>query len=230
MPITALALLRIAQPATHLRVQALSDSVIVHTELDFAAEPAQLSIALADQLGEPLREHQDPRGILFIPSVAAPTGGSYQAVVAEVGEGGVWGPLPLELSTDSVQQSDFGDLLGSMLAQLPPSLLASAQAAASGDRAALGAMGAQVQSLLGGAPELSGLTQQLSGLMAHTAPPVGAELDALEQMFSGFGASEAAQSSLREMVLGMQAELMRDPSKLETLAKQLFSAGEPEKK
>jgi hypothetical protein len=109
-----------------------------------------------------------------------------------------------------------------MLAQLPPSLMASAQAAMSGDRDALGAMGAQLQSLLGGSPALSGLAQQLSGMMEQREKPVGEELAALENMFSSFGASEAEQSSLREMVINMQNELLSDPSKIDQITKQLF--------
>jgi hypothetical protein len=221
MPITAIALLRTAKPATSFPVAELSDSVLVHTSLDFGADPEELSVALAQQLGQDVFTHEDERGIFFIPSVAAPKGESYEAVIAEVGEGGVWGPSPAQL-VQSVQQADFGELLGGMLAQLPPSLMASAQAAMSGDRDALGAMGTQLQSLLGGSPALSGLAQQLSGMMEQREKPVGEELAALENMFSSFGASEAEQSSLREMVINMQNELLSDPSKIDQITKQLF--------
>jgi hypothetical protein len=232
MPITALALLRIAKPATALRTDELTDSVIVHTDTDFSVEPEELAGRLREQLGEDvLAHHDDPRGILFIPSVAKPSARSYEEVIAEVGEGGVWAPLAAG-AAGWVQSSGFGDLLGGMLAQLPPSLLASAQAAALGDAHAMNAVGAQVQALMSASPELAGLAQQLTesvGQRVAEAPPPGEELAALEQMFAGFGGGEAAQSSLREMVLGMQAELMNDPDKFQQLARQLFQA-DPTKK
>ncbi|MET0285406.1 MAG: hypothetical protein ABW352_13080 [Polyangiales bacterium] len=234
MPITALALLRIGKPATlgsrtegprastvH-RADALADGVILHTSLDFASDPEDLSVSLATELGEALIAHDDPRGIFFIPSVAAPQATTYEAVIAEVGEGGVWGPSAAQLA-ESVQQTDFSEILGGMLAQLPPSLMSSAQAAMAGDRNALGAMTSQLQSMLGGSDALAGLAQQLGGMMEQREEkPAGEQLAALEQAFSSFGASEAEQSSLREMVINMQTELLNDPSKLEQLTQQLF--------
>jgi hypothetical protein len=222
MAITALALLRIGKPATAHRVDPLADGVILHTPLDFASEPEELSVSLATELGQALFEHDDPRGIFFIPSVAAPQGKTYEAVIAEVGEGGVWGPSAAQLA-ESVQQADFSEILGGMLAQLPPSLMSSAQAAMSGDRDALGAMTSQLQSMLGGSPALAGLAQQLGGMMEQRQEkPAGEQLEVLEQAFASFGASEAEQSSLREMVINMQTELLSDPSKLDQLTKQLF--------
>ncbi|HEX5655732.1 MAG TPA: hypothetical protein VFX59_00995 [Polyangiales bacterium] len=223
MPITALALLRIEKPATSNRVQTLSDGVILHTQLDFSSDPEDLSMALANSVGEALFTHEDPRGIFFIPSVAAPKATSYDAVIAEVGEGGVWGPSPAQLA-ESVQQTDFGELLGGMLAQLPPSLMSSAQAAISGDRGALDAMTSQLQAMLGGSPALAGLAQQLGGMMDQREPPAGEQLAAIDQAFASVGASEDDQNSLREMVINMQTELMNDPSKLDQLTQQLFGA------
>jgi hypothetical protein len=221
MPIAALALLRIDKPATSQRVDVLTDGVILHTQLDFASDPEELSVSLAAQLGQALFAHEDERGIFFIPSVAAPAATSYDAVIAEVGEGGVWGPSPAQLA-QSMQQTDFGELFGGMLAQLPPSLMNSARAAMSGDHDALGAMASQLQAMLGGAPALSGLAEQLGGMMQSQEKPAGEQLAALDQMFASFGASEADQSSLREMVLNMQADLAEDPAKLEQLTKQLL--------
>lgn len=164
MPISALALLRIAKPETSQRVDQLSDGVIVHTTLAFSEDPEELSAALALELGPQLFAHADPRGIFFIPSVAAPSAQSYDGVVAEVGEGGVWGPSPTQL-VDSAQHADLGELLGGMLSQLPPSMMASAQAALAGDPAALGAMTSQVSELLGSSPALAemmrGVQQEL---------------------------------------------------------------------
>lgn len=228
MPITALALLRIAQPETPHRVDVLSDGVLVHTTSAFSSDPEELTMALATALGEAVFAHDDPRGIFFVPSVAAPKATSYDALIAEVGEGGVWGPSPIQIA-ESVQQTDFGALLGSMLSQLPPSLMSSAQAALGGDSDALGAMTSQLQAMLGSSPALAGLAEQVGELMAQQPQnkPAGEELAALDQLMAGFGASEADQSSLREMVLNMQHDLMSDPSKLEQLTRQMLAEKKP---
>lgn len=208
MAITALVLLRMPPSSTSERVTALTDGVILHSELDFSLEPEALSQALVERLGEALFAHEDPRGIFFIPSVAAPRAQSYEAVIAEVGEGGVWGPSPLSLM-QSDDSADLGALLGGMLAQLPPSLAASAQAAMSGDPAALAAMGAEVQALIGAAPALTQMLAQLTGEQAAEPGEQGPE------------------SPLPQLMREMQEQLMSDPSKLEQLMQQMF--GDPKK-
>src|SRR4051812_13525457 len=98
MTIEANALLRIADAkpleGQDLRFAQLDDAILLHLRTGFAAEPEQLSERVEELLGPALAQHDDPRGILYIPDVAAPRSRSYDAVVAEVGEGGVWGPLP----------------------------------------------------------------------------------------------------------------------------------------
>src|SRR4051812_1915521 len=95
MAIEALALLKVSplaaptSPGSH--VEKLDDAFIVSIGASFAADPEALGEALLHAVGEDtLALHQDPRGVLFIPSVAAPKARSYEAVVAEVGEGGTW--------------------------------------------------------------------------------------------------------------------------------------------
>lgn len=232
MPIHALALLRVPpfpQRASALRVDLLADASIVHTRESFANEPEQLLARLLQLVGaDILAQHSDPRGVLFIPDVALLKARSYEAVVDEVGEGGVWAPLAV-LAVDD--DGDLGALLGNMLAQLPPSLLTAASAAAQGDRGALDSLGTQLQSLLGSSPGLQSLAGQLSGMLGqpgpHTlpaepelaAPP---ELAALEQMFAGFGGGEAASASLRQLASQMQSELAADPEAFQRLAQQFL--------
>jgi len=43
-------------------------------------------------IGAAASQHMDPRGVFFIPDVAAPRARNYDAVLEEVGEGGLWGP------------------------------------------------------------------------------------------------------------------------------------------
>ncbi|MDB4991480.1 MAG: hypothetical protein JWN04_6658 [Myxococcaceae bacterium] len=165
MPIEALALLHLdtlpAMPS--VQVDRLDDASIVHTGASFTAEPEALLEALIALVGaDALADHDDPRGILFIPHVAAPSARSYEAVVTEVGEGGVWAALGAE--QEPADFGDFGALLGSVFAELPPSLMSAATAFAQGGPqggGSLEAMAAQVQALLGSSPALQSLVGEL---------------------------------------------------------------------
>ncbi|MDB4976016.1 MAG: hypothetical protein JWN48_4357 [Myxococcaceae bacterium] len=236
MAIQALALLHTVTLQTDgaTRVDRLDDAVLVHTGAEFAAEPEDLAEALIARVGaEALADHDDPRGILFIPDVAAPQARTYEAVVAEVGEGGVWAEL--ESADEPGQDADFGALLGNVFAQLPPSLLAAASSAASGDRGSLDQVAAQVQALLGSSPALQSLAGQLSGMLGQAGgttsgpqPGAPAELASLEDMFASFGGGDGANAALRSLASNMQAELERDPEKMQQLAQSLLGADAPD--
>jgi hypothetical protein len=174
MPITAIALLRISPaqlpPLAGKRVQELDDAVLLHTGENFAREPAELSLALHALLGGALDLHQDARGIFFVPDVAAPSARSYEQVVAEVGEGGVWAPL-VDALGDEAEGGDLGALLGNLLGQMPSSLLAAANAAAHGQPGAIEAMSAQLSQLMSKSSELQGLAAQFAGMLDQATPP-----------------------------------------------------------
>src|ERR1700753_3225255 len=93
MGITAIALLKIPGLVSAQRVERLDDAALLHTAEEFGDEPLALSLAVRALVGDALDEHSDPRGIFFIPSVVKPSARSYDAVIEEIGEGGVWGPL-----------------------------------------------------------------------------------------------------------------------------------------
>ncbi len=183
MAIQAIALLSIADlqlPAEppvdkRLRVQRIDDAVLLHTGLGFSAEPEELARGVRGILGEALDAHADPRGIFFIPDVAAPKARNYAAVVAEVGEGGMWGSLPDESSAASLgMPAGFEAALGSMLGQLPSGLLDSlTQAATRGDMGALQQASMGLQTLMQTNPQLAGLAADLekSALQAGLMTP-----------------------------------------------------------
>jgi len=238
----ALALLRFdpaVLAASSVPFQPLRDGLIVQTGADFANEPAQLRAALLARVGpDALAKHVDPRGILFLPDVAAPSSSSYDAVVSEVGEGGVWSaPADAEAGPFGAA-GGLGALLGSVMSQLPPSLLSAASAAAQGDRAALDTVSAQVQALLGSSPALQDLAGQLSGMFGQPPPsaatsaqppsPPSGDMASLEAMFASFGGGEAAKSSLHALAGHMQAELANDPEHFEALAKRLLGDTPPD--
>lgn len=95
MSIDAVALVRIPgwQPAPQLFAIALEDAFLVPTTAPFASEPDELGLALRDRLGDALDRHDDPRGVFMLPDVASPRGKTYDAVIEEIGEAGVWAPI-----------------------------------------------------------------------------------------------------------------------------------------
>lgn len=199
MPITATCLLQIPNlplpSAGPVRVEALSDSVLLHTTLDFADEPDDVAGAVRSVLGEALAsQHQDARGVFLIPSVAAPKARSYAEVIAEVADGGVWAPWTAsDVTVDlplSAAGPELAGMLGSMLGQMPKGMFEQA-ATSLREPGALQELLAQGQSQL---PELAGMLQAM-GIS-------GTELSSLTQ--------------------GLQDELARDPSRLLAMAEGLF--------
>jgi hypothetical protein len=161
MTIHAIALLRVSREslpeAARARAKALEDGLLLTTDASFADDPEELSVAVRAVVGPALEtEHRDPRGIFLIPDVVTPTGSTYEAVVDEIGEGGVWGPLVDSLDLPEGPQA-FQAMLGNLLNQLPSSLIAAANAAAQGQPGAFEAMGAQLQGIIGRSGPLSEL-------------------------------------------------------------------------
>jgi hypothetical protein len=205
MSIAAIALLRVTAPlASQVSVQPLEDGVLVQTGLDFAEEPEVLSSALHALLGRALlAEHDDPRGVFFIPGVAAPKSRRYDAVIEEVGEGGLWGPLPTPQLTAAGE--NLQALLGNLLGGLPPSLAAAGQ-----DPAALRAA----------TPRMHGLLEHPAELEAMLKP----YLPQLNQLLAGAGV-DLNSPDMQRMAEQMQAELEHDPKRLADFAEQLFAEG-----
>ena len=63
-----------------------------------------------------LEGHDDPRGVLFFPDVAEPRGRTYDEVVAQVEDGGVW--VPASVLTPAELQARQARLLSSVQAML----------------------------------------------------------------------------------------------------------------
>jgi hypothetical protein len=206
MPIAAIAVLRVNVPfAAQVTTQPLEDGVLVQTGLDFAEEPEVLSSALHALLGPALlAQHDDPRGVFFLPDVAAPKARRYEAVIEEVGEGGVWGPAPSSQLTAAGSGDDLGALFG-LLGGMSPSLGAAGQ-----DPAALRAASAQLQ----------GLLQHPAELEAMLTP----YLPQLNNLLAGAGI-DLNSPDMKRMAEQMQAELEHDPKRLAEFAEKLFAEG-----
>lgn len=86
--------------------EALDDgSFLLHTFQPFALFAASDDVAHTwlDQFGEALGDvHDDPRGILFFPDSIEPEVSTYEGVVEEVGEEGMWIPLVPELDANAL--------------------------------------------------------------------------------------------------------------------------------
>jgi hypothetical protein len=170
MPITANALLRIEPltpiPARAGRITRLDDCILLHTQADFSEEPASLSRTVREKLGEVIDLHTDPRGIFFIPSVAKLSARTYDAALAEIAEGGEWGPLrapELPFGAAAMGAGGLGALLGGLLEQMPPGVLESVGAAARGQPGAFEAATAQLRAAVEGSSDLQNLAGKLAG-------------------------------------------------------------------
>lgn len=216
MPITAICLLQLRgapQLPTQgpVRVEALQDGLLLHTPLDFGDEPEELAGAVRSLLGDALAsQHRDPRGVFLIPSAAAPKARSYDAVIDEVGEGGVWASWA-GAQPSAAGMPDLSGLLGGMLGQMP----GLAEAAAN--------LRADPDALRQASAALPGLLQQPGGL-AEMLQSSSSQMPELGQMLQGMGI-DLASPEVQEITRGLQQELARDPSRLFQLAEQMFAGG-----
>jgi hypothetical protein len=240
MAITAIALLRVEPPAGLAkqagRITRLEDAILLHTRADFSDEPASLSRIVREQLGEALDAHSDPRGIFFIPDVAAPKARSYEAVIAEVGEGGEWGPIrAAELPFGAAGAGGaLGALLGSLMEQMPSSVLESVGAAARGQPGAFEAATSQLKAAVEGSSELSSLAGQLSSGFGQTALPpelaalASKDLDAggldLSQLGAMLGNSGIDLNAMQGLMSQLESALASNPEQTAALAEKLFGS------
>ncbi len=172
-----------SEESNGLYAEALDDgSLLVHTFQSYAAfaeSPIEGRAWLA-QFGADLPQvHEDPRGLLFFPDVAEPSGRTYDAVVAEVGAAGVWIPATA-LTADEAHAREAQLVVGVAEIQqgdaLPPL-----------DMAGLPAMAQQLFASMNlGSPDgptdinqiMAALQKQLMGAMGDAMGASGADLDA----------------------------------------------------
>jgi hypothetical protein len=221
MAITAIALVRIpscapnAQPP--VRVEPLADAVLLHTEASFGSAPDELVALVASSLGPQLGLHSDPRGMFFLPSVASPKARTYDALIAEIGEGGMWAALPSDAADAFAMPEGLGALgamLGNMMQQMPPSLLDAASAAARGDMSSLSLVGDELAARLG------------------QTPPAAVDMASLGKLVADSGI-DLSSPVFQQMLAGLQETLARDPDAVTRLAEQLFGRApgdEPDEK
>jgi len=123
MSIDAVALLRIPnwEPDDELDTRALDDAHLLYLEIPFESEPDAIAEAIVSQVGEALAHHDDERGIFVLPDAADPDDAkTYEAVLAEVGEVGMWlhpadeGPVDMHGVLSNGVRSVLDDALSAM--------------------------------------------------------------------------------------------------------------------
>lgn len=93
MSIDTVALLRIPDwtPSEELDVRELEDAVMLFLEVPFEAGEEKILEVLEDTIGDVFLDHEDERGIFLFPDAAEPDAAeTYDAVIAAVGEAGLW--------------------------------------------------------------------------------------------------------------------------------------------
>ncbi|MFT3927198.1 MAG: hypothetical protein QM778_31925 [Myxococcales bacterium] len=211
MSITAVILLKVDScspaPQSGMRADLLEDAALLHTGLPFASEPDELLERVRAAVGDDLlAEHEDPRGLFVMPDVAAPRARSYLDVIDEVGEGGSW--LPLEQASSYGLPDGLGALgavLGSMLQNMPESVLEAASAAARGDLAAFSQVSDQVASLMGHGSE-------------------GVSLASLARLMGDGRALDPSSPAFQQILHTLEGELERNPEQVARIAEQFFGA------
>ncbi len=107
-----------AESGVTFALRLLDDGALVHTGVDFGSDDEAVIDALFDRLGDAFADHDDDRGLFVVPSVARVGAGSYEAVLAEVGEAGEWVILDEEEEGDDEAAAgelvDDGDDAGAM--------------------------------------------------------------------------------------------------------------------
>ncbi len=209
MSIRAIALLKLdacePTPESGMHVESLEDAVLVHTGLAFSSDPEELVARLHAALGGQLDDHDDPRGIFVLPDVARPRTRSYLDVLDEVGEGGSW--LSFEQLGSSFGLPDglgaLGAVLGSMLQNMPESVLEAASAAANGDMSAF-----------------SQVSDQVAALMGHGAEHVNFET--MARLVGDGRALDPSSPGFQQLLSALQGELEKNPEQVARIAEQFF--------
>jgi hypothetical protein len=157
-------------------------------------------------------------------------------VIAEVGEGGEWGPTRVaELPLGAAGAGGaLGALLGSLLEQMPSSVLESVGAAARGQPGAFEAATSQLRAAVAGSDELSSLAgklsggfaqaqlpPQLAGLAAEGLDPSNLDMARLGAMLENSGIDLNAMQGL---VSQLESALASNPEQTAALAEKLFGA------
>lgn len=77
-------------PRGPVRAVPIEDGVHLHLAVPFDTPPRELGLLLRQLLGASADAHSDPRGVYVYPDIARSDATTYEGVVADLGEGGMW--------------------------------------------------------------------------------------------------------------------------------------------
>ncbi|HZO13164.1 MAG TPA: hypothetical protein VFB62_07890 [Polyangiaceae bacterium] len=181
MSIDAVALLKgkdLALPED-LQSTSLDDATLVDTGLDLSS--SELAIELSETLGEALDAHDDARGVFVMPAKVQPKARSYQAVIDEVGELGMWvekveAPMMMP-DMSALGSGAFGALMGELMQAIDPATMADMQRALEGDAAAMARVQAKMTEALGGEEAIAARSDELLRAAQEGAAALGGQID-----------------------------------------------------
>jgi hypothetical protein len=228
MSIDAVALLRgrdLPLPAGIL-LKTLDDGVLVFTLARFSADLEQMALAVRLRLGDALDAHRDERGVFLLPDVAEPRATTYEGVIAEVGEAGVWAPVVaaghVPAAFVNAPSGSFAAVMGEVMGALGGDAMATLMAAAAkGDPAAMAAAQAKLVEALGGEDKVEALGARLTAAAQAELPAVTEAMEARLRAAEGtpvdLGAVDpTAMEAMRKRV---EAHLAATPGLTEELEK-----------
>lgn len=133
-------------PFGPVRLEALDGGVKLHLGLDFGDEPERFGLAVRLALGDVVDALER---VFVFPDVARPEASSYDALVAEVGEGGEWARVASEEEAEAALEDDEdedepNDLFGALQAMMGGAMMGQVQAAVQGGGNDLASLAAQL--------------------------------------------------------------------------------------
>lgn len=130
-----------------VRLEALEDGIKLHLGLELGEDPDRFGLAVRIALGDAVGALER---VFVYPEVARPSASTYEALLAEVGDGGEWAPIASAKEAAAALEDDdedeAPDLFGALQAMMGNGLMAEVQSA-----------------MAGGGNDLASLAQQLMG-------------------------------------------------------------------
>lgn len=244
MPMYAVALVRGAKVPDGLSGDALDDAALVLTSIRFDLEPEDLAAAMVTRLGDAFGD--DARGLFVMPDVAldeARTHKTFDAVIAGIGEVGMWVKRVCVNETMEDHALGMDDLLAQALAGRPvtPEMLASLLGGARDDdddddddvestemddaddgTSTANDMPFDLASLMA-SPELRGVIERLAGTIA-SSPDTQRELQGAAARGLDFEALSNSPA-IAQLMQGFAEEIGKNPAALSAL---LAGVGQPD--
>ncbi len=157
-------------PRGPVRAVAIEDAVHLHLGVPFDTPPRGLGLLLRQVLGEAAAAHTDERGVYVYPDIARSGASTYEGVVADLGEGGMWVRLARAEEADEPVQAAAAsnvDLLSAVQGLVGGNVVAQLQTAlADPDGDPMAALAGLASKLLED-PALHQTVQSAAGTMIH---------------------------------------------------------------